>query len=55
MALTRSAPAIKGATLARTLKVGDFVAIELDCVQVPWILAEVLVAVHSHTEGTIEA
>ena len=36
------------AALAKTLKVGDFVASAME-------LAEVLVAVHSHTEETIEA
>ena len=54
MPLTRSAPAAQGVALAKTLKAGDFVAIELDDVQVPWILGEVLVALHTHTDGEIE-
>ena len=52
--LTRSAPAINGAALAQTLEPGDFVAIELDDVQIPWVLAEVLVSRHEHTTGDFE-
>ena len=52
--LLRSAPARSGAQLAPTLKVGDFVAIELDDVQVPWILGEVIVALHTHDSGDLE-
>lgn len=51
MPLTRSAPAVDGAALAQTLTVGDFIAIELDDTQVPWVLAEILVVQHEHTTG----
>lgn len=53
--LLRSAPALVGSALAQTLQVGDFVAIELDDVQVPWILAEVTVALHEHSGGQVES
>ena len=52
--LIRSAPTINGAALAQTLEPGDFVAIELDDVQIPWVLAEVLVSRHEHTTGDFE-
>ena len=53
VALLRSAPAKQGAALApaATLEVGDIVAVELDDVQMPWVLVEVLVGRHEHTAG----
>ena len=39
--LLRSTPALRGQALAQTLKVDDFICIELDDVQVPWVIAQV--------------
>ena len=46
--LTRSEPALKGAALAAKVQVGDFIAVELDDVQVPWILCQVLQTRHEY-------
>ena len=51
--LLRSMPALKGSALAATLKVGDLVAIELDSVQLPWVIAEVLVPLQAHSTGSL--
>ena len=53
--LTRSAPALLGATISCQVEVGDCIAIELDDVQVPWIVAQVLVKRHEHNSGEVDS
>ena len=50
----RSAPALRGADLATLAKVDSFIAIELDDVQIPWVIAQVLLESHSHSSGEQE-